>query len=52
MQKIDQKSQSDLVGNIKFERFTLLNGAGCNAGIFVNKISSTTTNGYTIRQFH
>ena len=45
MQKLDGKSQTNLVGNYKLDRFTSLNSTSRNASIFTNKISATTASG-------
>ena len=45
MQKLDGKSQTNVVGNYKLYRFTLLNSTSGDASIFTNKISATATSG-------
>ena len=45
MQKLDGKFQTNVVGNYKLDRFTLLNSTGSDASIFTNKISATTASG-------
>ena len=45
MQKLDGKSQTNVVGNYKFDRFNLLNSRSSDTSIFTNKISATTASG-------
>ena len=45
MQKRDGKSQSNVLGNYKLDRFTLLNNTSSNTSIFRNKISAATASG-------
>ena len=45
MQKLDGKSQINVVENYELDRFTLLNSTSSNAGIFTHKISATTPSG-------
>ena len=43
--KLDRKSQTNVVGNYKLDRFTLLNSTSSKPSIFTNKISATTASG-------
>ena len=45
MEKLDGKSETNVVGNYKLDRFTLLNSISSTASIFTNKISATTASG-------
>ena len=45
MQKPDGKSQTNVVGNYKLDRFTLRNSTRSDASIFTNKISATAASG-------
>ena len=45
MQKLDGKSQTNVVGNYKLDKFTLLNSTSGDASIFTNEISATATSG-------
>ena len=45
MQKLDGKSQANVVGNYKLDTFTLINSTSGDASIFTNKISATTASG-------
>ena len=45
MQKLDGKSQTNVVENFKLDRFPLLNSTSRNANIFTNKVSTTTASG-------
>ena len=45
MQKLDGKSQTNVVANYKLDRFTLLSSTDSNASIFTNKISGTAASG-------
>ena len=45
MQKLDGKSQTNVVENFKLDRFPLLNSTSRNASIFTNKVSTTTASG-------
>ena len=38
MKKLDEKSQTIVVGNYKLNWFTLFNSTSCDASIFTNKI--------------
>ena len=42
MQKFDGKSQTNIVGNYKLDRFTLLNNTSCDASIFTNNLKANS----------
>lgn len=45
MQKFDEKSKTNIVGNYIRNNFTLLNSTSSDVSIFSNKISATTASG-------
>ena len=51
MQKPDEKPQTNVVGNYKLDRLTLLNSTSTNPSIFTNKISATAASRIYKKQF-